>query len=107
MKRTWDEHELVEHWTLFEPDGALLANRKNFAQAALPLKQAHQNGCRDPICLRWLSISLLALGESGLRLFTARDSLSWLVNGPLRGGVRSVTTVRAGARANAAAGRRC
>jgi hypothetical protein len=34
MKRTWDEQELVEHWTLFEPEAALLANRTGTGKLA-------------------------------------------------------------------------
>jgi hypothetical protein len=35
MKRSWDEHELVEHWTLFEPERALLANRTGMGKLAV------------------------------------------------------------------------
>ena len=35
MKRTWHEHELVEHWTLFESEGALLANRTGTGKLAV------------------------------------------------------------------------
>ena len=35
MKRTCDEQELVEHWTLFEPERALLANRTGTGKLAV------------------------------------------------------------------------
>ena len=46
MKRTWDEHELIEHWTLFEPEAALLANRTGTGKlaAAVLLKFFEFNG---------------------------------------------------------------
>ena len=43
--------------------GAMLANEKAFAQAVPHLTDAYQAGCRDPICLKWLSVSLLSQGE--------------------------------------------
>ncbi|MGA7981297.1 MAG: DUF4158 domain-containing protein, partial [Chromatiaceae bacterium] len=46
MKRSWDEHELIEHWTLFEPEAALLANRTGTGKlaAAVLLKFFEFNG---------------------------------------------------------------
>ena len=43
--------------------GALLGSQKNW-MAALPyLKTAYTAGCRDVICLRWLSVVLLSTGD--------------------------------------------
>jgi hypothetical protein len=43
--------------------GALLAGQRNW-MAALPyLKTAYTAGCRDAICLRWLSVVMLSLGN--------------------------------------------
>ncbi|WP_161603394.1 tetratricopeptide repeat-containing glycosyltransferase family 2 protein [Blastopirellula marina] len=42
--------------------GAAAAAQKNWVAARPYLETAFRNGCREPLCLRWLSISLLALG---------------------------------------------
>ena len=43
--------------------GACLASQKSWIMALAHLKTAHAAGCRDPLCLRWLAMSLLANGE--------------------------------------------
>ena len=43
--------------------GACLASQKSWVMALAHLKTAHSAGCRDPLCLRWLAMSLLATGE--------------------------------------------
>ena len=43
--------------------GACLAAKQNWAAAVGYLRAAHAGGCRDPLCLRWLAVSLIALGE--------------------------------------------
>lgn len=44
-------------------EGACLAAERNWIAARSNLDAAWQAGCRDPICMRWLVVSLLALGE--------------------------------------------
>lgn len=44
--------------------GACLAARQDWIEALGFLQAAHEAGCRDPICLRWLAISLLASGKT-------------------------------------------
>jgi tetratricopeptide (TPR) repeat protein len=43
--------------------GALLANEKNWLAAEPYLKTAFTAGCRDALCLRWLTVSYLALDK--------------------------------------------
>ena len=43
--------------------GSLLAANKNWLAAAPYLKTAYSAGCRDPICLRWLSITYISIGQ--------------------------------------------
>ncbi|MEQ8790317.1 MAG: glycosyltransferase [Pirellulaceae bacterium] len=43
--------------------GACLASQRNWIAARSYLDAAWQAGCRDLICMRWLVVSLLALGE--------------------------------------------
>ncbi len=43
--------------------GACLAAEKNWISAAAYLRAAHSAGCRDPLCLRWLTICLIATEE--------------------------------------------
>jgi predicted Zn-dependent protease len=43
--------------------GACLAAKRNWLTARTYLDTAFQAGCRDLICLRWLVVTLLALGE--------------------------------------------
>ena len=43
--------------------GAWLASQKNWIPALAYLKTGYDNGCRDTICLRWYSVSLLASGD--------------------------------------------
>jgi tetratricopeptide (TPR) repeat protein len=43
--------------------GACLAAEKNWISAVAYLRAAHAAGCRDPLCLRWLTISLVATEE--------------------------------------------
>ena len=42
--------------------GATLAASQNWIAARAYLQVAHQAGCRDTLCMRWLSITLLAAG---------------------------------------------
>lgn len=61
--------------------GACLAARQDWPEALGFLQAAHEAGCRDPICLRWLAISLLATGkntaaEEILRQWSAVDPRS-------------------------------
>jgi len=43
--------------------GALLANQRQWGPAKAFLDVAYQAGCRDPICLRWLTVALMAENE--------------------------------------------
>ena len=45
--------------------GALLAVERNWLAAEPYLKTAFTAGCRDPLCLRWLTVSYLALDKLG------------------------------------------
>ena len=65
MKRCWNERELVEHWTLFEAEAALLANPTGRGPigVAVLLKYFQING-RFPRQLRDAAGAVLAfLGE--------------------------------------------
>ncbi|WP_158264978.1 TPR domain-containing glycosyltransferase [Blastopirellula marina] len=42
--------------------GAAAAAQKNWVAARPYLETAYRNGCRETLCMRWLSITLLALG---------------------------------------------
>jgi Flp pilus assembly protein TadD len=44
--------------------GACLASSKNWIPARAYLRAAYDAGCRDALLMRWLSITLLSLGES-------------------------------------------
>jgi tetratricopeptide (TPR) repeat protein len=44
--------------------GACLAAQRNWIPARAYLDAAWQAGCRDVVCLRWLAVTLLALGEA-------------------------------------------
>jgi hypothetical protein len=60
MKRTWDEQELVEQWTLFEPGAALLANRTGTRKlAAAVLLKSFQLNDRFPRYHRDVPASVL------------------------------------------------
>jgi tetratricopeptide (TPR) repeat protein len=43
--------------------GACLAKSGRWDLALAPLKEAHQGGCRDVLCLRWYALALLALQQ--------------------------------------------
>lgn len=43
--------------------GACLAAKQSWAPALGYLQTAYTAGCRDPICLRWLSLALMSIGE--------------------------------------------
>lgn len=43
--------------------GACLAARQDWTEALGFLQAAHEAGCRDSICLRWLAIGLMATGQ--------------------------------------------
>jgi tetratricopeptide (TPR) repeat protein len=45
--------------------GASLAGQKNWPAARSYLQTAFAAGCRDVVCLRWLSVTLLSVGETG------------------------------------------
>ncbi len=44
--------------------GACLASRQNWAPALAYLQTAYRAGCRDVLCLRWLTITLLATNDN-------------------------------------------
>lgn len=44
--------------------GACLASRQNWTPALAYLQTAYNAGCRDALCLRWLSIALTASGDT-------------------------------------------
>lgn len=44
--------------------GACFAVQQNLVAAKAYLNAGYSHGCRDPICLRWLAICLLATGET-------------------------------------------
>jgi len=46
--------------------GAILAANKNWLAAASYLNTAYSAGCRDPLCLRWLSITYLSTDQLDL-----------------------------------------
>ncbi len=43
--------------------GACLASQKNWVAARAYLQTAYDGGCRDVLCLRWLSVALASSGE--------------------------------------------
>jgi tetratricopeptide (TPR) repeat protein len=43
--------------------GACLAAAKQWSASLAHLQSAYDSGCRDPICLRWLSAALIATGQ--------------------------------------------
>ena len=43
--------------------GACLASQDNWPAAKAYLQAAYQAGCRDPLCLRWYTITLLTTGD--------------------------------------------
>ncbi len=53
--------------------GACLAAQGNWIPALGYLRTAHEAGCHDPICLRWLTIGLLALGQADAARPVLRD----------------------------------
>jgi tetratricopeptide (TPR) repeat protein len=44
--------------------GASLAGQKDWSAARSYLQTAYAAGCRDVVCLRWLSVTLLSVGET-------------------------------------------
>jgi tetratricopeptide (TPR) repeat protein len=44
--------------------GACQAARQNWVPAVAYLQTAYGAGCRDPLCLRWLSVALVSLGQT-------------------------------------------
>jgi tetratricopeptide (TPR) repeat protein len=44
--------------------GACLAVQQNWIPAWSSLQAAYGEGCRDPICLRWLAVTLLSTGQT-------------------------------------------
>jgi tetratricopeptide (TPR) repeat protein len=59
--------------------GACLAADQQWTTALAHLRSAHESGCRDPICLRWLASSLIASGD----MEAARPILQqWLTAAP-------------------------
>lgn len=53
---------------------ALYVGERNFAAGRPILEELHRDGCRDPLCLRWLLVALL--GEGDLRE-AARIAAEW------------------------------
>ena len=43
--------------------GACLAAQKNWVAARAYLQTAYDSGCRDALCLRWLSVALVSTGD--------------------------------------------
>jgi tetratricopeptide (TPR) repeat protein len=43
--------------------GACLANEKNWIAARSYLETGYQAGCRDQLCMRWLTVTLLSTGD--------------------------------------------
>lgn len=43
--------------------GACMAYDRNWPSARAYLEMAYHDGCREPLCLRWLTVTLLAMGE--------------------------------------------
>jgi tetratricopeptide (TPR) repeat protein len=43
--------------------GGCLAHQGNWVSARAYLEAAHRAGCRDPICLRWLTVALASTGD--------------------------------------------
>jgi hypothetical protein len=43
--------------------GACLAAQKNWVAARAYLQTAYDSGCRDVLCLRWLSVALVSTGD--------------------------------------------
>ena len=48
------------------PFVALFAVQQNLIAAKAYLNAGYSHGCRDPICLKWLSLCLLSAGETHL-----------------------------------------
>ncbi len=44
--------------------GACMGSQQQWPAALAYLRTAYEAGCRDPICLRWLSIGLMSTGET-------------------------------------------
>jgi len=44
--------------------GGVLASQKNYQVARPYLETAYKSGCRDPLCLRWLTVTLLSTGDT-------------------------------------------
>jgi tetratricopeptide (TPR) repeat protein len=44
--------------------GACLAGQENWVTGRSYLEAAYSAGCRDPICLKWLSLTLMSLGDA-------------------------------------------
>ncbi|MCA9269666.1 MAG: glycosyltransferase [Planctomycetales bacterium] len=55
--------------------GACLASEKNFGEAAPYLQAAYDAGCRHVVCLRWLTVTAMALGR---QQFAVEVLQAWL-----------------------------
>jgi hypothetical protein len=44
--------------------GACLAAKQNWSSALAYLQTAYEADCRDPLCLRWLSMTLVSAGDT-------------------------------------------
>ncbi len=53
--------------------GACLAAKRNWVPAAAYLQTAYAAGCRDLLCLRWLSVTLMATGQNAAALPILRE----------------------------------
>lgn len=74
--RQGDRKEALAHVDLLPPEtpyrealksavrGACLAVEEKWVPARAYLEAAYRNGCRDPICLEWYTLSVLAAGEA-------------------------------------------
>jgi len=62
--------------------GACLGSQQNWISALAYLKTAHAAGCNDPLCLRWLAVTLLSMGD-----FIAAEPIlrQWQTIEPLNG----------------------
>jgi tetratricopeptide (TPR) repeat protein len=64
--------------------GACLASRQNWTPALAYLQTAYNGGCRDTLCLRWLSVALASSGDTN----AAREVLAtWQAIEPRSGEV--------------------
>jgi tetratricopeptide (TPR) repeat protein len=58
---TWGDVAL--DWIRLVIKGACAAKTGRWDKALAPLEEAHKDGCRDTLCLRWYALTLLALQQ--------------------------------------------